>query len=237
MEFESPLVEAELVRRYKRFLADVVFEDGRQATAHCPNTGSMFGCQTPGSRVWLMSVDNPKRKYPLSWELVEVHSGALVGINTNRSNALVAEALSGGVISALDGYQSIKREVTLTDRSTRLDFFLREHPTAPDCYLEVKNVTAKAEEGFAFFPDAISARATRHLEVLGALVGQGYRAALVFCVQRSDVDQVRPADEIDANYGVALRLAASVGVEVYAYRADVSPQGVNLNTRVQVCLD
>ena len=236
MEFEFPLVEAKLVRRYKRFLADVVLKGGKQATAHCPNTGSMFGCQEPGSRVWLMRVENSTRKYPLSWEMVEVSSGAVVGINTHRSNHLVAEALGQGLISSLDGYESFKREISLVGKGTRLDFLLQEHPAAPDCYLEVKNVTAAAEGGWAFFPDAVSTRAARHLEELAALVEQGYRAALVYCVQRADVDEVRPADEIDPAYCRALRLAVMAGVEICAYRADISPNSIRLSTEIQISL-
>lgn len=236
MEFESPLIEAKLVRRYKRFLADVVLKGGEQATAHCPNTGSMFGCQEPGSRVWLMRVDNSTRKYPLSWEMVEVSSGAVVGINTHRSNHLVAEALNQGLIGSLDGYQDFRREVSLVGKGARLDFLLQGHPTAPDCYLEVKNVTAAAEGGWAFFPDAVSTRAARHLKELTALVEQGYRAALVYCVQRADVSEVRPANEIDPAYCLALRLAVMTGVEIYAYRADISPHSIRLSTQIQVSL-
>lgn len=230
------MIEAQLVRRYKRFLADVVLDDGNTVTVHCPNTGSMLGCQTPGSRIWLLPVANPKRKYPLGWELVEAEPEILVGINTNRSNALVAEALTRGVMAPLDGYRSVRREVTLTGHGSRVDFLLSGHSTAADCYLEVKNVTAAVEAGCAVFPDAVSTRATRHVEVLRSLVEEGYRGALVFCVQRSDVGGVRPADEIDADYGVALRAASEAGVEVYAYRADVSPRTVSLETRVQVRL-
>jgi len=237
MKFENPLIEGELVRRYKRFLADVILEDGTETTVHCPNTGSMLGCQAPGSAVWLLPADNPARKYPLGWELVEARASVLVGINTGRSNALVAEALERGLVPDLAGYGGIRREVKLEGTRSRIDFLLSEHPSEPDCYLEVKNVTAAVEDGVGFFPDAVSVRATRHVEELAARVEKGLRAALCFCVQRADVHSVRPADTIDPVYGRALRHAVESGVEVYALGAAVTPQGVNLERELPVHLD
>jgi len=236
MKFEVPLIEAKLVRRYKRFLADVILEDGTETTVHCPNTGSMLGCQSPDATVWLLPVDNPARKYPLGWELVEALPDVLVGINTGRSNALVAEALSRGLITELGGFGQIRREVKIEGTRSRMDFLLSEHPGEPDCYLEVKNVTATEDGGVGMFPDAVSTRATRHVEELAALVERGLRAALCFCVQREDVAVVRPADEIDPAYGRALRDAAACGVEVYALRATVTPQRVTLEHRIPVVL-
>lgn len=237
MKFEEPLLEAELIRRYKRFLADVILADGTETTVHCPNTGSMLGCQEPGSRVWLLPADNPKRKYPLGWELVEARASVLVGINTGRSNALVAEALERGLISELEGFGRTRREVKVEGTRSRIDFHLGEHPQEPDCYLEVKNVTAAVEDGCGFFPDAVSVRATRHVEELAERVAHGQRGALCFCVQRADVERVRPADEIDPVYGRALRRAVEAGVEVYALGASVTPQGVRLERRLPVDLD
>ena len=226
-----------LVRRYKRFLADVVLEDGSETTVHCPNTGSMLGCMTPGSAVWLLPASNPARKYRLGWELVETGPAVLVGINTGRSNALVAEALERGMIPELAGYGGVRREVKVPGTRSRIDFRLEGHPKEPDCYLEVKNVTAAADGGVAFFPDAVSARAARHVEELAALVSRGGRGAMCFCVQRADVGAVRPADGIDPAYGRALRRAVSGGVEVYALRARVSTAEVRLEHRIQVELD
>ena len=237
MRFETPLVEAELIRRYKRFLADVVLGDGTETTVHCPNTGSMLGCQAPGSVVWLLPASNPARKYPLGWELVEARTEVLVGINTGRSNALVAEALEAGLIPELGGYARLRREVKLEGTRSRIDFLLNEHGDVPDCYLEVKNVTAAVDDGVGFFPDAVSARATRHLEELVTLVEQGHRGAMCFCVQRADVERVRPADHIDPDYGRALRSAVESGVEVYALRAAVTPESVALEQRIPVELD
>jgi sugar fermentation stimulation protein A len=164
VDFSEPLIAGTLVRRYKRFLADVVLEDGTALTAHCPNTGSMLGCQTPGSRVWLSLSDNPKRKYAHTWELVELDGGALVGINTGRSNALVREAIESGLMGELGGYDEIRPEVRYGDENSRVDFLLTG--TNGACYVEVKNVTAAVREGIALFPDAVSTRAARHLREL-----------------------------------------------------------------------
>lgn len=224
---------ATLVRRYKRFLADVTLDDGTALTAHCPNTGSMLGCHAPGSRVWLSRSDNPKRKYAHTWELVEVADGVLVGINTGRSNALVREAIESGVIGELGGYDEIRAEVRYGEEGSRADFLLTRGATA--CYLEVKNVTAAVENGVALFPDAVSTRGTRHLrELIGTLRTAGQRAVLCFCVQRSDVHEVRPAEQIDPDYGSTLREALEAGVEAIAYRAKLSPEGVALAERVPV---
>ena len=237
MKFEIPLIKAKLVRRYKRFLTDVILSDGSETTVHCPNTGSMLGCNEPGSTVWLLPVDNPTRKYPLGWELVEVNESVLVGINTGRSNNLVAEALERGLIGELTGFASIRREVKITGTRSRIDFLLSEHKTEPDCYLEVKNVTASVDNDCAFFPDAVSIRAKRHVEELAQRVEAGQRGALCFCVQRADVEYVVPADEIDPAYGKALRKAVEVGVEVYALGATVTSQSVSLERRLPVKLD
>ena len=232
VRFTDPLVPARLVKRYKRFLADVTFEDGTAVTAHCPNTGSMLGCQKPGSRVWLSRSDNPRRKYTHTWELVEMAGGALVGVNTGRSNALVREAIEAGVIGELAGYPEIRPEVRYGEENSRADFLLSGDGKA--CYVEVKNVTAAVDAGIALFPDAVSTRGTRHLrELMGTLRG-GQRAVLCFCVQRADVQEVRPADAIDPDYGRTLRKAMQAGVEVIAYRARLDAQAVVLDQRIPV---
>ncbi|MDN3518454.1 DNA/RNA nuclease SfsA [Aquisalimonas lutea] len=234
MELPQPLVAGVLERRYKRFLADVVLGDGERVTCHCPNTGSMMGCQEPGSRVWLSRSGNPGRKYPLTWELVELAGPVLVGIHTGRANALVREALEAGRIPQLAGYPEIRPEVHLPGEGTRIDFLLSGHAAAPDCYVEVKNVTAAVDQGIALFPDAVSARGTRHLEHLRRLVGEGQRAALVFCVQRDDAREVRPADDIDPVYGQALRAAMASGVEVHALGARVGEREIALERTLDV---
>ncbi len=228
------MIPAVLERRYKRFLADVVLDDGQRLTCHCPNTGSMMGCQTPGSRVWLSHSTKPGRKYAHTWELVELPGGVTVGIHTGRANGLVREAVEAGRIPALAGYGDIRPEVRLADRGARIDFLLSGQAGEPPCYLEVKNVTAAVDQGVALFPDAVSTRGTRHLEHLAALVGEGYRAALVFCVQRDDVSEVRPADTIDPGYGTALRDAVAAGVEVHALVATIDTARIALERTVPV---
>lgn len=234
MELPQPLIPAVLERRYKRFLADVVLEDGSRVTCHCPNTGSMMGCREPGSRVWLSRSDKPGRKYALTWELVELPGHVVVGIHTGRANTLVREAVEAGRLPGLHGYRAVRPEVRLPGQGTRIDFLLTDHPGRQACYLEVKNVTAAVDDGVALFPDAVSARGTRHLEHLQGLVAEGYRAALVFCVQRDDVTEVRPADDIDPAYGQALRRAMAAGVEVYAIGATVSDRRIELERNLPV---
>ena len=236
MRFEAPLVEARLLRRYQRFLADVEFRDGQRCTVHCPNTGSMLGCREPGMRVWLSRAANPARKYAWTWELVEALPKVLVGIHTGRSNALVREGIAGGVIRDLQHYAVLKSEVT-AGKGFRVDFLLTGHRTHPDCYLEVKNVTAAMDSGVALFPDAVSERASRHLRELMHKVRQGWRAMLCFCVQRDDVREVRPADVIDPVYGRTLREAARNGVEVCAYAARMTPEEVVLYRAVPVNIE
>jgi len=235
MNFSTPLLAGTLLRRYKRFLADVRLDDGTEITAHTANTGSMRGCCEPGSRVWLSDSGNPERKYRLSWELVQPDGGPIIGINTSLSNRLVREAVESGVIRELQGYGRIRAEVRYGRENSRIDLLLEDHAERPDCYLEVKNVTLK-EGGAALFPDAVSTRGTKHLRELMHVVGDGGRAALCFCVQRGDVESMRPADAIDPEYGHILREAAAAGVEVLAYRAEVNPQGIELLTPLPVRL-
>ncbi|MEJ2347203.1 MAG: DNA/RNA nuclease SfsA [Gammaproteobacteria bacterium] len=235
MYFNAPLLEGRLIRRYKRFLADVRLADGTVVTAHTPNTGSMLGCAESGSRVWLRDTGNTARKYPLSWDIVEAGGTTLVGINTGLSNALVREAVEQGVVDALAGYSDIRSEVRYGNERSRIDLLLQGHATDADCYLEVKNVTL-AEGGRALFPDAVSARGTKHLRELMAVAESGLRAALCFCVQRGDVQVMEPADRIDPEYGRTLRLARARGVEVFAYRAAVSTSGIQLDTAIPVRL-
>lgn len=236
MKFSAPLIEGRLIRRYKRFLADIVLADGSEITAHTPNTGSMLGCAEAGSRVWLSLSDNPDRKYPHSWELVEVAPGVIVGINTHLPNRLVQEAVESNVIGELTGYADIQREVRYGAEKSRIDLLLTNHDHAPDCYVEVKNVTAVIEGSIAIFPDAVSARGTKHLRELALMVEEGKRGVILFCVQRGDVREVRPADAIDPLYGQTLRSVMDRGVEVLAYQADTTPLGVTLRRSLPVVL-
>ncbi len=234
MDFGQVLTTGTLIRRYKRFLADVCLDDGTRITCHCPNTGSMLGCSTPGSRVWLSRADNPRRKYAYTWEMVELPGAGLVGIHTGHPNALVEEAITSGRLPVVAGYARVRREVTLPGGGTRVDLLLEGHPDRPPCYVEVKNVTAAVEGGVALFPDAVSERGRRHLEALQSLLASGSRAMLVFCVQRGDVNEVRPADEIDPRYGRALRAAIAAGVEVHALRAQPTIHAIRLESSVPV---
>lgn len=227
---------ARLLRRYKRFLADVVLEDGREITVHTPNTGAMLGCAEPGSRVWLRDSENPKRKYLFSWEISELDGGVLVGVNPQLANRLVGEGIDSGLITELQGYAERRAEVRYGAHS-RIDWQLSGHATFADAYVEVKSVTARDGRGLGYFPDAISRRATRHLQELEGVVRAGQRAVMVFCVQRADVQAVRPAQEIDPIYSAALRHAAAHGVELLAYRAEVAPGATRLCASLPVLLE
>jgi sugar fermentation stimulation protein A len=238
MRFPAPLVPGRLLRRHKRFLADVELAGGGTVTAACPNTGSMLGCCEPGSRVWLSESASPARKYRHTWELVEARAegrrrAVLVGINTGLSNRLVAEAIEAGTIAELAGYDSIRREVAFGEERSRVDLLLEARRRRP-CYVEVKNVTAAVSGGVALFPDAVSERGAKHLRELKRLRARGLRAVLVYCVQRGDVREVRPADAIDPAYGRALREAIAAGVEVMAWRAEVSERAIALAERIAV---
>lgn len=236
MRFEAPLREVRLVRRYKRFLADMEFSHGQRHTVHCPNTGAMLGCDHPGSRAWVSHSDRPTRKYPWTWELVKPENGPIVGIHTGRSNGLVREAIEAGILKELQGYARIRAEVSGAP-GYRADFLMSGHASKPDCYVEVKNVTAAVIAGAALFPDAVSKRASRHLRELLSKVRQGQRAMLCYCVQRDDVHEVRPADSIDPVYGQTLRTTFQQGVEVCAYVAKVTPEELTLYRRVPVNIE
>ena len=225
------LLEGRLVRRYQRFLADVETAGGL-VTAHCPNTGSMLGCKDAGMRVWLSPAANPARKLAWTWELVETAPGVIVGVHTGRSNALVREAIEAGAVPELAGYPTLRPERKYGEGS-RIDLLLQA-PGRPDCYVEVKNVTAAVEGGVGYFPDAVTTRGAKHLREMSAMVAAGSRAVLVFCVQRGDVAEVRPADHIDPAYGRALRDALAAGVEVLALGATVTPQAIALTRRLAV---
>lgn len=226
-----PLVAGTLVKRYKRFLADVVLEDGGVVTVHCPNSGSMKGCAVPGSRVFLSRSPNLKRKYPLGWELVEA-DGFWAGINTGLPNHLTREAIENGTVTELQGYAAIRPEVPYGEHS-RIDLLLEG--TTGRCFVEVKNVTL-VENGRAMFPDAVTTRGQKHLQELMRVVREGDRGVIFFTVQRGDGNSVSPADMIDAEYGRLLRLAVDNGVEALAYRALVTPEEIRLTERVPVIL-
>jgi sugar fermentation stimulation protein A len=235
MNFNRPLQEAVLNQRYKRFLADVTTHNGAKLTIHCPNTGSMAACAEPGSRVWYWQSDNAKRKYPCTWELVEVDGRYLACINTQRANALVVEAINNGTIEALQGYSDLQQEVAFGQERSRVDILLRG--TGPDCYVEVKNVTWWRGHGRGEFPDAVTDRGRKHLRELVAMAAAGQRAVLVFCAAHTGIEAVAPAWDKDPRYAEALLEAVAAGVEVYAYGADISPQSIGLSRPLPVILD
>ena len=233
MEFAQPLIEGRLVRRYKRFLADVELADGARITAHCPNPGAMTTCMVVGGRVWLSLRENQTRKLPYTWELAEVDQ-SLVCVNTARANDVVAEALQAGAIAELCDYREMAREVRYGDNS-RVDFLLRE-PGARACYVEVKSVTLAAGERTAAFPDSVTTRGSKHLRELCNMVAAGHRAVLLFVCNRTNVDRVRPADEIDPVYGYTLRRARAAGVELLCYRAHMDARGMAIAGRIPISL-
>lgn len=235
MRFDPPLEEGRLLRRYKRFLADIETLDGKALTIHCPNTGSMLNCMAEGGRVWFSRSRDPKRKLPATWELSETPQGRLACINTARANALVEEALHGGVIAELAGFDRLRREVRYGEENSRVDFCL-DYADGP-AFVEVKSVTLGfAGTPVAAFPDARTERGSKHLRELAALARQGVRAMQLYCVNLAGIDAVRPAAEIDPHYAEALQAAVAAGVEVLAYGAELSPQGIRLVRRLDVLL-
>ena len=227
------LVEGRLIRRYKRFLADVELPGGEVVVSHCPNPGSMRTCAPERAPVWLSRSDRPGRKLPWTWELVRTDDGAMVCVNTGRANMVVAEALAARAVPELRGWGDVQREVRYGDRS-RVDFTLSRG--ARRCFLEVKSVTLGLGPRLAGFPDSVTARGTRHLEDLMREQRGGQRAVLLFCVNRSGARAVKPADDIDPVYGATLRRAAAAGVEILAYRCRVTPHELTLSQPVPVDL-
>ena len=227
MKYSSPLQRVTLIKRYKRFLGDVIMPDGTQITVHTPNTGSMLGCAEPGSHVWIRDTASETRKYRYSWELSELASGALVGVNTHLANQLVVEAIRNGLVASLNGYAQLLTEVAYGVERSRIDILL-EDDGVPPCYIEVKNVTARSVD-HAIFPDAVTARGTKHLRELMQVVKEGARGVIFFCVQREDVTAFRPAAEIDPRYAETLKQAVAAGVEALAWRVSITPAEVVLS--------
>lgn len=224
--FAPPLVEGRLVRRYKRFLADVRLGDGSVVVAHCGNTGSMMGLCEPDSPVWIAPQDSPSRKLAWSWEIAS-EADVLVGINTQLPNRLVADGVHGSAFEALRGYGSVRREVRYGTNS-RIDLLLTDHPDDPrPCYVEIKNVTL-VRGGVARFPDAVTARGLKHLNELTQVVAGGGRALMFYLVQRGDAEAFGPAVDIDPAYAMGLSRAHAAGVEILAWQATVTPELIGL---------
>lgn len=237
MRFSDPLLPARLLRRYKRFLADVEFPDGEQAVAHCPNPGAMLGLARPGGEIWLSRAKNEKRKLRFTYELERVGDG-LVGINTNLPNDLVHEAVTNGAIAPLAGYETIRREVRYGVNS-RIDLLL-ESGDRPSCYVEVKNVHLRRDDGAnaeaAEFPDCVTKRGAKHLDELSDMVTAGHRAVMLYCVQREDCDRFALAADIDPAYAAAFARARDRGVEAYAYACALSVDEIRVASALPVII-
>ncbi len=227
MRFQTPLIPARLVRRYKRFLADVVLEaDGREVVAHCPNPGAMLGLAEPGTRVWLEPNDDPKKKLKFGWRLVELAEGHMAGIDTAVPNRVVKDALEARAVPALAEYGSVRPEVRY-GRNSRVDFLLSE-PGLPDAYVEVKNVHLSRKPGLAEFPDCVTERGAKHLGDLSAMVAEGHRAEMLYLVQRTDCARFDLARELDPGYGAAFDRAREAGVGVICHATTITREEVSL---------
>ncbi len=226
MRFQTPLLPAVLIRRYKRFLADIRLENGDEVTAHCANPGSMMGLAQPGSRIWVEPNDDPKKKLNYGWRLVEHGDGHFTGVDTSVPNRALRAALEGQQIDALSGYGTVRPEQKY-DTNSRIDFLLSS-AGLPDAYVEVKSVTLSRQPGLAEFPDSVTARGLKHLEALQGVVAQGHRAVMLYLVQRTDCDRMTLAADIDPAYAAGFARARAAGVEVLAYRCDISPEAIEV---------
>ena len=227
MRFQTDLIPARLIRRYKRFLADCVLEDGREVVAHCANPGSMMGLAEEGMRIWLEPNDDPKKKLKYGWRLVEHESGDFTGVDTSVPNRALKGALQAGAVEGLV-YPQVRAEVKY-GAGSRVDFLLSDPAQGrPDCYVEVKSVTLCRQPGLAEFPDSRTARGARHMEELAEMARQGHRAVVLFLVQLTDARRVAVAGDIDPNYAAALSAAMAAGVEVMALGTRLSPMGVDV---------
>jgi sugar fermentation stimulation protein A len=235
MLFDSPLIPATLTRRYKRFLADVVLENGDGTTVHVANPGAMTGLDRPQSRIWLSDSGNPLRKYRCTWELIEVDLGIgpeLVGVNTGQPHALTAEAIAAGLIPELRDYASVRQEVKYGQKS-RIDFLL-EDPVRPACYLEVKNVHLMRKPRLAEFPDSVTERGAKHLRELARMRADGARAGMLYVIQIPSADRFAVARDIDPSYAAAFNQARKAGVEMLAWRCSVNLAGIQIAAPVPI---
>ena len=235
MRFQTPLLAGRLIRRYKRFLADVRLDDGALVTAACPNTGSMIGLVTPGARVWLSESDSPTRKYRHTWELVEADVGrgpVTVGINTNHPNKLVCEAILGGQVKSLAGFAELRREQKY-GRNSRIDIQL-DDVAKGRCYVEVKNVHMLRRHGLAEFPDSVTERGVKHLGELADMVRSGHRAVMVYLIQRGDCTRLQFARDVDPGYGQAFDAALAAGVEAIALRCRMGVEAITVDKAIPI---
>jgi sugar fermentation stimulation protein A len=226
------LIQGTLIKRYKRFLADVQLDSGEKITVHCPNTGAMTGCADPGNTVWLSTSSNAKRKYPQTWELAKNKAGEMMCVHSAKANALVKEAIENNCIKELKGYDTIQAEVKYGKENSRIDLLLERD--GERCFVEVKSVTLLVENGLGIFPDAVSARGQKHLRELMAVKAEGNRAILFFCVQHAGIERVAPADMIDKLYAETFRKAVAAGVEVIAYGVKITPKFIEVTKELFV---
>ncbi|KUF10689.1 DNA/RNA nuclease SfsA [Pseudoponticoccus marisrubri] len=233
MRFQTPLIPAILLRRYKRFLSECRLEDGREVVAHVANPGSMLGLAEPGQRIWLELNDDPRKKLDWAWRLVELPDGHFVGVDTGVPNRLLRRALAAGAVPGLEGYEKVRPEVRFGERS-RVDFLLTD-PMRRAAYVEVKSVTLSRQEGLAEFPDSVTSRGARHLAELEAMVAQGHRAVMLYVLQRTDCDRFAVAADLDPAYSAAFARAREAGVEALCIGCRLSPDGIALAGRV-ACL-
>lgn len=234
MEFFPALQPARLIKRYKRFLADVITPQGETLTIHCANTGAMTGCATPGDTVWYSTSDSLTRKYPHSWELTQTQQGHWICVNTLRANQLVREAIQADIVAPLTGYSSIQAEVKYGAERSRIDFLLQAD-NRRNCYIEVKSVTL-LDKGKGYFPDAVTVRGQKHLRELAKIAENGERAVLFFAVLHSGIEDVSPARHIDAQYAELLAQAQQSGTEIICYKAQFSTTGLSLQQSLKVTL-
>ena len=232
MIFHTPLIRATLLRRYKRFLADVKLEDGREVTVHVANPGSMLGMKEEGMKVWLEPNDDSKRKLNFSWKLAEVGK-AMIVVDTAMANKVVGEALRAGAIGPVSAYSDVRAEVKYGENS-RIDFLLKGDGL-PDCYVEVKSVTLSRRTGLAEFPDSVTKRGAKHLRELSVMVSEGHRAVMLYLVQRDDCDRFALAADIDAEYANVMAVAQKSGVEVMCFATKPTSSGVNLVEELPIC--
>jgi len=231
MKFSAPLIRGRLIKRYKRFLADIVLDTGEEITAHCANPGAMLGLKNPDSVVWVSEASNPNRKLKYDFQLIEA-DGTLVGINTSHPNKLVEEAILDGTIVELAGYEHLKREVKYGENS-RIDILLTDEAKS-DCYVEVKNVHLLRKKGHIEFPDSVTARGAKHLGELANMVDEGHRAVMVYLVQREDGDQLSFAADLDPNYAQAFDDAVKRGVEAIAYECHITTEAIIVTNQIPI---
>jgi len=231
MDFPDTLLRGRLIKRYKRFMADVILDSGETITAHCANTGAMLGVQEADSEVWLSPARNPDRKLKFTWELIRI-GGGLVGINTAHPNKIVAEAIEGGKIPELTGYDTLRREVKY-GKNSRVDILLSQDGK-PDCYVEIKNVHLMRVAGVAEFPDSVSSRAAKHQGELADMVKQGARAVIFYLCQREDCDNFRLAADIDPDYAAAAKAARETGVEAMCYACTLTPEAIAVSRHLAI---